>query len=254
MVWLYTDMVSVAEDAGFTQKHSELCFFQHTMDAGLRVWAPESVMHMMEQIMGDRCTTSRMCGEWRKRRTSSGIGLEEGVGYPDGQRESADSRFYFRWSGAPLYIRNRRPPGWKKHNHHDCPPPPAAQNSSFSQVMSPTFCQCTISSRSKVFLSPAPSSDHVFRPRARFESSFDRGDQRWQLDTLGREAARYPHGETGMGGSGRYLITPPSENPSREDLRDARASRQHVPSLKIELRGGGRCELPLWMAMRISMV
>jgi hypothetical protein len=38
----------------------------------------------MEQVTGGRYTARSMFGERRKRRTSEGLGDEEGVGYPDG--------------------------------------------------------------------------------------------------------------------------------------------------------------------------
>jgi hypothetical protein len=55
---------------------------------------------VMEQVMGGRYTARSMCGE-RKRRTSEGLGDEEGVGYPEGwqleMRKESDIRMVGSW-------------------------------------------------------------------------------------------------------------------------------------------------------------
>jgi hypothetical protein len=64
----------------------------------------------MEQIMGGRYTARSMCGERRKRRTSEGLGDEEGVEYPDGMTvtwEIADCAILPVWSfpSGSVYFR-----------------------------------------------------------------------------------------------------------------------------------------------------
>jgi hypothetical protein len=84
---------------------------------------------VMEQVTGGRYTGRSMCGERRKRRTSEGLGDEEGIEYPnDGDLGDCGLRnppgitsvctmvvslcfcLLPRSGGIFVYIRRRRPP------------------------------------------------------------------------------------------------------------------------------------------------